>query len=80
MSRTFYEHTYVRKFFGRFKGTSEFDLKIGVCFRKLEFVLQNRSLKIGVSEEIGVSLERLCASSGTLGRPEGEEFGGFSLR
>ena len=62
MSRTFYEHTYVRKFSGRFKGTSEFDLKIGV------------------SEEIGVSLERLCASSGTLCRPEGEEFGGFSLR
>ena len=48
MSRNFYEHTYVRKFSGRFKGTSEFDLKIGVCFRKLEFVLQNRSLKIGV--------------------------------
>ena len=32
MSRNFYEHTYVRKFSGRFKGTSEFDLKIGVSF------------------------------------------------
>ena len=48
MSRTFYEHTYVRKFSGRFKGTSEFDLKIEVCFRELEFVLVNVSLKIGV--------------------------------
>ena len=48
MSRNFYEHTYVRKFSGRFKGTSEFDLKIRVCFRELEFVLQNGSLKIGV--------------------------------
>ena len=48
MSRNFYERTYVRKFSGRFKGTSEFDLKIRVS--EDEFVLENWNLfcRIGV--------------------------------